>query len=489
MKDAYGQIISFYSFKGGVGRSMALANVAALLCRSGKSVLVVDWDLEAPGLHKFFEQASPGLKEQIGEKVGILDLVWGHERARKFAWRDTTIKVTLGSGTLDLISSGRQDDRYGSRLQTLRWDRLYDELDIGQAFEDMRDDWKRSYDYVLLDSRTGVTDIGDVCTALFPDLLVTVFVANEQNIEGIKLIIDRARTVHGQLPRDRSKLTVVPLLGRDESYTEYELSSAWRERISRELGFTLSDWMPKEVDASYYFQKVFIPYYSYWSFGENLPVIQREQEIGNPTSISAAYARLTSLLESGLDWKVLEQGVNSSEISSLRSRASVGEAKIAELDARRQEIEILQAKKVEAESRARARVRSAWVAAGLLGLLSLAIVLAVFTYYERQVREQILSRVAQETLSRVAQEAESSTSQLAAAQAGLDEAKKQLEQQRNEMTKQISDLQKQNADLVNQLHSQNTATQSKLDEIIRQNNAAGAAVGNPLGPIRPKIPF
>jgi MinD-like ATPase involved in chromosome partitioning or flagellar assembly len=473
MNEAYGQIISFYSFKGGVGRSMALANVAALLCRAGKSVLVVDWDLEAPGLNKFFEQSSPGLREQVGEKPGILDLIWGRERARNLAWREATIKVKLGGGTLDLISAGRRDDRYASRLQTLRWDRLYDELDIGQAFEDMRDDWKRSYDYVLLDSRTGVTDIGDVCTALFPDLLVTVFVANEQNIEGTKLIIDRARTVHGQLPRDRSKLTVVPLLGRDESYTEYELSSAWRERISRELGFTLSDWMPKDVDASSYFQKVFIPYYSYWSFGENLPVVQREQEIGNPTSISAAYARLTGLLESGLDWKVLEKGVNSAEISSLRSRASVGEAKSAELDATRQEIEILQAKKSEAESRARTRVRSAWIAASLLGLVSLSAVLAVFAYYERHVREQAVSQVA-----------ESSTSRLTAA---LDQAKNQLEQQRNEMTKQIADLQKQNADLVNQLRSQNSATQSKLDEIIRQNNAVGAAVGRPLGPFGPKF--
>jgi len=35
-------ICSFYSFKGGVGRSMALANVAELLCRRGLRVLMVD---------------------------------------------------------------------------------------------------------------------------------------------------------------------------------------------------------------------------------------------------------------------------------------------------------------------------------------------------------------------------------------------------------------------------------------------------------------
>ena len=48
------RIITFYSYKGGVGRSMALANIAWILASNGKRVLMVDWDLEAPGLHRYF---------------------------------------------------------------------------------------------------------------------------------------------------------------------------------------------------------------------------------------------------------------------------------------------------------------------------------------------------------------------------------------------------------------------------------------------------
>jgi MinD-like ATPase involved in chromosome partitioning or flagellar assembly len=48
-----GLVYTFYSYKGGVGRTMALANVAALLSRSSR-VLVIDWDLEAPGVRGFF---------------------------------------------------------------------------------------------------------------------------------------------------------------------------------------------------------------------------------------------------------------------------------------------------------------------------------------------------------------------------------------------------------------------------------------------------
>ena len=56
-----GKVITFYSFKGGVGRSMALANIACLLAHKqkkekGQNVLMIDWDLDAPGLHHFFRK-------------------------------------------------------------------------------------------------------------------------------------------------------------------------------------------------------------------------------------------------------------------------------------------------------------------------------------------------------------------------------------------------------------------------------------------------
>jgi MinD-like ATPase involved in chromosome partitioning or flagellar assembly len=412
--DRDGQIVTFYSFKGGVGRSMALANVAALLCKAGKSVLVVDWDLEAPGLHKFFERSSPGLSQAVQSKPGILDLIAGLREERTLDWQSCIIDVAIGTHRLSLISAGRADAEYSNRLQGLQWHQLYADHDIGQLFEDIREEWKQAYDFVLLDSRTGVTDIGDVCTALLPDLLVTVFVANEQNLEGTKLIIDRARAVHGRIPRDRNKLIVVPLLGRDESNTEYELSAAWRGRISKELGFVLSDWLPKEVEPPLYFQKVFIPYYSYWSFGENLPVVEREEEIGNPTSISAAYGRVADLIVNELDWKALEKGVASSEINSLRSRASASDAKIAEL---------------ETEHRVRSqRLRWAAMAGG-----AVLITFVGFTYLWMNVREGD-RRAA--TVADALQKMQAQNSELAK----LAESTTKLSQSLTEATRRVAEL-------------------------------------------------
>src|SRR5437763_4755985 len=69
-----GKVITFYSYKGGAGRSMALANVAWILASAGKRVLMIDWDLEAPGLHRYFH---PFLSDkELTKTPGIIDLVW-----------------------------------------------------------------------------------------------------------------------------------------------------------------------------------------------------------------------------------------------------------------------------------------------------------------------------------------------------------------------------------------------------------------------------
>jgi len=45
--------VTFYSFKGGVGRTLALANIGLELARTGRRVLLVDFDLESPGIDTF----------------------------------------------------------------------------------------------------------------------------------------------------------------------------------------------------------------------------------------------------------------------------------------------------------------------------------------------------------------------------------------------------------------------------------------------------
>ena len=79
-----GEIVTFYSYKGGVGRSMALANIGCILAKranetGGRGVLLVDWDLEAPGLHRFFQGRHTTVKRPVDDRefqqrLGLIDL-------------------------------------------------------------------------------------------------------------------------------------------------------------------------------------------------------------------------------------------------------------------------------------------------------------------------------------------------------------------------------------------------------------------------------
>src|ERR1700744_3810689 len=76
-----GKIVTFYSYKGGTGRTMALANVAWILASNGLKVLVVDWDLESPGLHKYFHPFLDPAK--VAATQGIIELI------TDYAWEAT----------------------------------------------------------------------------------------------------------------------------------------------------------------------------------------------------------------------------------------------------------------------------------------------------------------------------------------------------------------------------------------------------------------
>src|SRR5947209_4799094 len=69
-----GKIITFYSYKGGTGRSMALANIAWVLASAGKRVLAIDWDLEAPGLHRYFQPFLTDKELSGQESQGVFDM-------------------------------------------------------------------------------------------------------------------------------------------------------------------------------------------------------------------------------------------------------------------------------------------------------------------------------------------------------------------------------------------------------------------------------
>jgi Mrp family chromosome partitioning ATPase len=271
-------IITFYSFKGGVGRTMALANIAVLLVRSGKRVLVVDWDLEAPGLDKYFRDYKI---QENPEGKGLLDLLLdAKSTGQQPDWRDylSYIDDFGGKYPLALLTSGRKEDKesqslYAQKLFNFDWNAFFAKAEGGIFIEELREAWLEIYDVVLVDSRTGITDAGGVCTVQLPDILVLVFTTNEQSLMGAKEVALSAQRARQKLAYDRANLLVFPLPSNYDDRTQYEEAKAWLKRFANELAPFYEDWLPKEVTPLQILERTKLPYIAYFSFGEKLPVV------------------------------------------------------------------------------------------------------------------------------------------------------------------------------------------------------------------------
>lgn len=300
-----GRIVTFYSYKGGTGRTMALANTAWILAANGKRVLAVDWDLEAPGLHRFFH---PFLDPStLGATTGVIDLIteyawaatnpaqragdWHRDYARVQPHAVSLDPEALGwefprGGTLDFVSAGRQNREYSATVSTFDWDNFYDRLGGGHFFDALRDDMKTHYDYVLIDSRTGLSDIADICTVHLPDVLVDCFTLSDQSIDGAASV---ARQIAERYTGRPISIFPVPM-----RIDEGEKEKADAGRALARLKF---DRLPRDLsgdELTAYWGAVEIPYRPYYAYEETLATFGDEAGLSN--SLLSAFERLTAVI-------------------------------------------------------------------------------------------------------------------------------------------------------------------------------------------------
>ena len=104
-----GQVVTCYSYKGGVGRSFALANIAVILAQWNLRVLCVDWDLEAPGLDYYF-----GVNDL--DRPGLLELVEAVAAGKPVAPREHVFGVSPRGGLQSAASEPRRQERLGATV-------------------------------------------------------------------------------------------------------------------------------------------------------------------------------------------------------------------------------------------------------------------------------------------------------------------------------------------------------------------------------------
>jgi len=182
--------VTFYSFKGGVGRTTALIHVAAILAMRGRKVVAVDLDLEAPGL-------SSALNLTPLPQYGIVDYFY----ERSYIPEDTEPSISVAEifgevripdapGRFFVVSAGSLDLDYIAKVDDLR------SSIVTKSGEDL---WSIFYreitdqlqpDIILVDSRTGINEWGAFSLLRAADKAVVFLYPNEQNLRGVDLLLE-----------------------------------------------------------------------------------------------------------------------------------------------------------------------------------------------------------------------------------------------------------------------------------------------------------
>jgi hypothetical protein len=305
-------IYTFYSFKGGVGRSMALAGVAYLLAERGLRVLAIDFDLEAPGLERYYFEDDEA--RRVRERPGLMDLILQYKRAltsesefARASFRDwqqfvtDAVPVTAPGGSVDLMTAGcRAPDEqlrlYARAVRGFDWQDFLDNWSGALFFEWLRQIFlasPKSYDVVLIDSRTGVTEMGGVCTYQLADVAVLLCAANYQNLDGTLSVVrdfrsDAVLALRGGRPLE---LLVIPARlepehpQREQFFADFERAFA-------------TEGLPKLLaDAGLGYRSLALPYGAAHAIGDRLVGAPGGAvDPAGPAGLAAVFGRLADAL-------------------------------------------------------------------------------------------------------------------------------------------------------------------------------------------------
>lgn len=225
-------IVTFYSFKGGVGRSTALGVVGGILATRKRRVVMVDFDLEAPGISIMFQQDFENTTE---EQLGVLDYL--HQRSLTPDQdvpniADCIQQINLQTrGELFLVPVGEYDENYIHRLADLDLRSFYrsGKNAVKQLLEDIKEQLEP--DVILIDARPGFNDVGAITLFDLADTAIICFSPTDQSFEGLRWVVQAARKQqkYQGKPDVRFLLTPLPVVAPDQHDSWIKKVEDWIE--------------------------------------------------------------------------------------------------------------------------------------------------------------------------------------------------------------------------------------------------------------------
>jgi MinD-like ATPase involved in chromosome partitioning or flagellar assembly len=237
-------IATFYSLRGGVGRSSALAYTAYILASKGRKVVCVDMDLEAPGITALF-----GKEKEVKENIGLVHLLIALDQGET---PDITKHLLRISESYDLycLPAGKPDANYARLLRFIDPESWYREErnPLHELFDQLCKRLPFTPDVILLDARTGITQMSGPLLFDLSDISIIVFFPHQQAFTGTKALVKALmaaktrRKINGQTfsPEIRFLVSPIPSSKAPEVIRRYEHRAIeW-----------ISDWISPLKNAS-----------------------------------------------------------------------------------------------------------------------------------------------------------------------------------------------------------------------------------------------
>ncbi|TKF33513.1 KGGVGR-motif variant AAA ATPase [Enterovibrio norvegicus] len=186
------KVVTFYSYKGGVGRTTSIALFARYYANLGKKVFVLDCDFEAPGLINFF-----GISQFDNPKNGIVEYI----NDRKFDSginlnEDYVYEVSTaysGEGRINMMPAGNVFGADISHyLEGLARVDMNGPSALLNEFSDIFQDIEKNYepDVILVDSRTGFNNVFGALSQL-SHTIVGLAGDDHQNEPGLSMLLEQ----------------------------------------------------------------------------------------------------------------------------------------------------------------------------------------------------------------------------------------------------------------------------------------------------------
>jgi Tfp pilus assembly protein PilF len=266
---------------------MAMTNVAYQLALAQQDVVLIDFDLEAPGLTLMpeFRPAKGGAPAVSGGLAAFLAAGLKNEpvpKVKDLCYVPQIQTMANLKGKIHVLPAG---DVTGAKstydVSGLRLDDLYADMPRSAVLDDLllqiEEDIAPAY--LLVDSRTGLTEIGGICTAHLGQYIVVLFGLNEQNIQGTALMLERLRRVRKDLA-EKCILVASPVPQGEE-----QLKAARIDHARKLLGEALGESAGNVLEA------LTLPYHPQLALTEANFVARFPD-----SELAAAYNRITSVL-------------------------------------------------------------------------------------------------------------------------------------------------------------------------------------------------